>query len=309
MTPFNQARTFIYRNARPLDLARWLYHFEEGRAEDVMHALTFYQNPDGGFGHGLEADSFNPNSCPIQTWCAAEIIREIGWNDGTHPVVQGILVYLDSGADFDDNRRQWRNSVLSNNDYPCAVWWKCDGTCEFKYNPTAALAGFGLRFAERDSDLYRKCARITVEAYAWLKENIPFEETHITGCFLALYEYLSQSGVTLIDMDEFRRILIPQANANICRDPDRWNSEYVTLPSEFISSADSILYPDNAGLLAEEARLIPEMLGDDGAFPIPWQWYNDYREFTLAENWWKAHMLIKRMLPYVRIFGGNAPVR
>lgn len=30
----------MYRNARPLDLARWKYHFENGRKEDVLAALT-----------------------------------------------------------------------------------------------------------------------------------------------------------------------------------------------------------------------------------------------------------------------------
>ena len=57
MTAFEKARTFVYRNARPLDLAIWQYHFENGSKEAVMHALSAYQNPDGGFGHGLEADN------------------------------------------------------------------------------------------------------------------------------------------------------------------------------------------------------------------------------------------------------------
>lgn len=304
MTPFEKARTFVYRSARPVDLARWRFHFEDGPAEDVMHALSFYQNPDGGLGHGLEADSFNPNSSPIQTWCGTEIIREIGWQDPSHPVIRGILRYLDSGADFDERERQWLNTVPSNSEYPCAVWWKWSGQSEFRYNPTAALAGFGIRYADRYSALYRKCAGIAEDAYRWFRENIPFEETHITGCYLALYEYLTESGAELIDTDEFRALLIPQANANICRNPEQWRTDYVTLPSEYIASADSILYPDNAELLTEEARLIPELLGTDGAFPVPWQWYNDDPGFPLAENWWKAHILIRRMLPYRKICGG-----
>ena len=67
---YEKARGFIYRNARPLDLALWKYHFENGNREDVLTALMAYQNADGGFGHALEADSFNPNSAPIQTWTA-----------------------------------------------------------------------------------------------------------------------------------------------------------------------------------------------------------------------------------------------
>lgn len=62
MNTFQKAKKFIYRNAKPLDLARWQYHFENGSMEAVLIALSHYQNDDGGFGHALEADAWNPNS-------------------------------------------------------------------------------------------------------------------------------------------------------------------------------------------------------------------------------------------------------
>ena len=66
-TTFKKAREFIYRNARPLDLTRFQYHFENGSKEAVMSALAYYQNEDGGFGYALEPDCWNPNSTPIAT--------------------------------------------------------------------------------------------------------------------------------------------------------------------------------------------------------------------------------------------------
>lgn len=98
MNTIEKAKSFIYRNARPLDLARWQYHFENGSPEAVLKALAAYQNEDGGFGHALEADSFNPNSCPIQTWAATEILREVGLTDRKNPIIQNILRYLESGV-------------------------------------------------------------------------------------------------------------------------------------------------------------------------------------------------------------------
>ena len=53
MEAFVNARKFIYKNARPLDLARWQYHFENGSREAVLQALQFYQNEDGGYGLSL----------------------------------------------------------------------------------------------------------------------------------------------------------------------------------------------------------------------------------------------------------------
>ena len=134
---FENARKFIYRNARPIELACWRYHFENGTQEEVLTALSYYQNDGGGFGHGLEADCWNPYSSPIQTWQATEILRGIGFTDGGHAVIQGILRYLDSGSDFSQEHDQWRNVILTNNDHPHACWWEYgkDGG-EFKYNPT-----------------------------------------------------------------------------------------------------------------------------------------------------------------------------
>ena len=49
MNLYEKARAFMYRNARPLELALWQYHFENASADRVLHALSFYQNEDGGF--------------------------------------------------------------------------------------------------------------------------------------------------------------------------------------------------------------------------------------------------------------------
>jgi hypothetical protein len=68
MTTFEKVRQFIYRNARPLDIARFQYHFENGTKEAVLTALVAYQNADGGFGRALEPDSWNPNSVPIRLY-------------------------------------------------------------------------------------------------------------------------------------------------------------------------------------------------------------------------------------------------
>ena len=61
---YNEVRTWIYRNARPLELALWQFDFENGSPERVADMLRFYQNEDGGFGNGVEPDSWNPESSP-----------------------------------------------------------------------------------------------------------------------------------------------------------------------------------------------------------------------------------------------------
>jgi len=97
---FEKAREFMYRNARPLDLARFQYHFEDGSKENVVNVLSYYQNTDGGFGHALEADCWNPTSTPLHAGTACEILREIDFTDKSHPLVQRLLSWFLSGEHF-----------------------------------------------------------------------------------------------------------------------------------------------------------------------------------------------------------------
>ena len=117
---FNKAKEFIYKNARPLDCARWQYLFENGNGENVLNFLAAYQNEDGGFGHALEADCWNPDSSPVQTWAATQIIGEIDLKEKEHPIILGILRYLENTKYFDEH--SWANSIPSNEAYPHAPW-------------------------------------------------------------------------------------------------------------------------------------------------------------------------------------------
>lgn len=302
---FEAAEKFIYRNARPVELARWRYIFENGSQEDVLTALSAFQNEDGGFGHALEADSFNPNSCPIQTWNAVSILNEISLTDSSHPIVKGILRYLESGADFSEEHNQWLNTVESNDRYPHAVWWSyADKEQDFHYNPTANLAGFILRFADKESSLYKKSEEIAKNAYDWFKSHVPFGDSHVAGCFISLFEYLSEAGLSIVDMDEFKEKLMEEVNTNIRNDADKWETEYVCFPSTFIRSRSSIFYKGNEEPVEKECAFIADHQLEDGSFVVPWQWFNDYKEFLLAENWWKSVIVIEK-IKFLREFGSK----
>lgn len=296
MKEFERSRRFVYQNARPLDLARWQYHFENGSQALVLTALVTYQNADGGFGYGLEADCFNPNSSPIQTWAATEVLREIHFTDKTHPIIQGILRYLASGLDFDMQHRQWMNTVPSNNAHPHAIWWTYkEGEGEFKYNPTACLAGFFLKYGDPDCGFYRTAAQIAREAYQFWLSSMPYCEQHVTACFIRLYEYCLEAGVKIADMDEFKQNLIDQVVYELNQAAGEWEVNYVCMPSNFIKTKDSIFYPANTALIAKECDFIVNEQLDDGSFAVPWQWWTEYNEFEIARNWWKTDFCIKNM--------------
>ncbi len=300
MTPFDKARTFIHRNARPLDLARWRFHFEGGSAEDVLAALAFYQNADGGFGHAIEPDCWMPGSWPIGAWAACCILREVD-APREHPIVQGVLRYLDSGKDFDESQRQWLNTVPGANGHPHATWWTHNSKGELLYNPTASLAGFALHYASASTPLYRKAQAIAQEAIDWLKAQERMDDQHSTACFMQLWDWMHKAGLPL--PEGFEAALHQAVGAAVCTDAEQWRSEYVCHPSSLIHGAESPFLPD-IGLDAAQAECayLLETQGADGAWPVVWRWWTDYPEFEVAANWWKSPIIIERML-YLRGFG------
>lgn len=153
---FERARTFMYRNARPLDMARFQYHFEGGRKDAVMQALSYYQNEDGGFGHALEADYRNPESILLHSSAAGRIISEIDYEDVGHPVIQRLL--------------NWFTERVSSG--------------HTDYNDWAQIVGFLIRYGKVGSEAYQLGVRIANEAVGpVVSSNYPANKE------IAEYEY------------------------------------------------------------------------------------------------------------------------
>ncbi|WP_379133895.1 hypothetical protein [Paenibacillus sp. sgz500958] len=298
---FEGIRRWIYRNARPLDLARWKYHCESGSPEAVVEALSAYQNQDGGFGHALEADSWNPASTPIQTTTAIEKLLEIHFEDKLHPLVQGILKYLDSGADVVEGR--WLNTVLSNNDYPHAPWWHTDSdsTARSEYNPSAIIAGFILKFADRSTPLYARGLEVAQELAERFMSNSVLE-MHPLKCFVTLLELIPQAGLqNEFPYSELQEAAVRQAGMLIVRDAQNWEG-YGCRPSAFVHSPASPFYTGNEILLEQELEYLSSSKNEAGVWNITWSWAAYEKQFAISENWWKAEVAINNVR-LLRAFG------
>ncbi|MHA2400217.1 MAG: hypothetical protein ACXADU_15185 [Promethearchaeota archaeon] len=60
-------KEFIFQNGRLLERKLFSFFFENGNKDVVIKALVAYQNPDGGFGNGIEPDLLIPDSTAIST--------------------------------------------------------------------------------------------------------------------------------------------------------------------------------------------------------------------------------------------------
>src|SRR5580693_5721678 len=92
------ARDFVLTNGRALDGALFQHGLGEASAEAVMVALIAFQNPDGGFGHGLEPDMRSPASTAIATSIGLRHLVRVG-APAKHPTVVGIIDWLDGALD------------------------------------------------------------------------------------------------------------------------------------------------------------------------------------------------------------------
>ena len=302
MDYYTAAKKFILKNSRPLDMARWNYLFEDGSKEDVIKVLKTYQNDDGGFANALEPDCWNINSTPLQTWVATQIIKEINLDDKNHPIIKGILDYLSSKDEFDGHRWHGLNTVVTNDNYPHAPWWSYKQKQEVTYNLTASLIGFILKYAEKDTAIYRSACELSKEAYNYFKKNFPLESMHESACFVELYHYMKECSIfNLLDMEEFKKLLQKQIKQVITYDTKIWSTDYICKPSLFINSKSSDFYLENKEICDFEYQFILKTQNEDGSWGVTWEW-NDYpEEWAISKNWWKSDIIIKN-IKYIREF-------
>lgn len=293
---YEEIRTWIYRNARPLDLAMWQYCFEKGSGDKVLDALGFYQNLDGGFGGGLEADNWNPESSPVTTMTAIGILQEIGLTDRSHPMVAGILRFLENTAYSSD--KGWFFTIPSNDLYPHAPWWTFEKENNERLGITAVLSSFVLRFGDGQSKVYEKAAGYVERILNELKTAQDCGEMGVDGLSMLLHDIETCGLTDRFDVSVIRENLRDIVNRSIERDPEKWR-DYTSRPSEFIWSADCPFYAGNEEIVDRELDYTIETRHPGGVWDITWTWFElgkQYgKEFAVSENWWKAKIAVDRL--------------
>ncbi len=299
---YEQIRLWMYRNARPLELARWRYHFEGGSAEDVLAALGAYQNSDGGFGHAIDCDNWNPDSTPYNAGQAMNIFRELGLYDPGHPMVAKLLDYLGNTSHFAEGIG-WPFTIPSNNEAPHAPWWTyCEeNNRQNLYHATGNLAGYILHSADRSSGLYEKTLAIADGMMEHLQRT-ELLDCHDVGSYCALLDGILAAGL----LDRFGGValterLIEQVNASIERDPAKW-PYYSMRPTQYIDGPQSPFYPGNGAVLALEMDYILSTRHDGAVWDISWAWEEYPKQFAIAERWWQGYWAIRNVL-LLKAFG------
>lgn len=95
---------------------------------------------------------------------------------------------------------------------------------------------------------------------------------------------------------------IEQVKYELSSVADKWDADYVCMPSNFIKTAESIFYVTNTELIAKECEYIVKRQLEDGSFPIPWEWWTEYKEYEISKIWWKSDFYIRNLM-FLREFG------
>lgn len=115
-----KARGFILTNARMIERRLFEFHFVNGNKEGVFHAVYAYRNSDGGFGHGMEPDTASPESQPLFSIMALEILDEIGYLNADL-IHRDFMPYFQS-VTTEKGGIPWM--LRPKSDYPCAEHFK-----------------------------------------------------------------------------------------------------------------------------------------------------------------------------------------
>jgi hypothetical protein len=147
---FDAAVAFVRTTGRPLDVALLNDALGVGSAEAGLLALSAFQNPDGGFGGGLEPDMQGPASAAIATSIALRLLVRLGASS-RHPMVAGVLAWL--AETIDAERGVWPIVTETVEEGPHAPWWTWSPDLPanwngFRFNPTAEILAWLYAYAD-----------------------------------------------------------------------------------------------------------------------------------------------------------------
>jgi len=135
-------KNFIFNNGRLLERRLFSYFFEKGSINETIKALVAYQNPDGGFGNGIEPDILCPDSSTIGAETAMFYLDLLDYteNEITDHLVDWIFEEQNEEGYIKHPPKNMYN-------YPFQKWW--DGSDDIRIlTVSGLLKKWGLDDAE-----------------------------------------------------------------------------------------------------------------------------------------------------------------
>jgi hypothetical protein len=269
-----KAVDYIKQHARPLEKALYAHYFEHGTVDAILIALASFQNADGGFGHGLEADIRLADSSVIATTIAFQKFRELAVS-ASHPMVQKAANYLLS--QYDSVNKIWCNIPATIDDAPHAPWWEYTADPQhYLVNSRAEIIGYCYDYP----NLFPADLRDTlIQALLTHTETHTDVEMHDLLCYIRLAE---TANLPSDIKEKLVAFLTPHVEKMVSRLPSQWGG-YGLTPLTVVSTPQSLFYPHFADIIPQNLAFIDAQQTEAGYWLPSWSW-----EFASADGWREA---------------------
>lgn len=113
----------------------------------LIDTLQQYQNPDGGFGHGLEADIQMDKSNVASSNLVVNLLEDMKNESAKMTMIKQLVAYYETV--YDEAKKAFEFVPKEVDLSPHAIWWNYDQLDSFTYgNPNPEVAGFLYQYQE-----------------------------------------------------------------------------------------------------------------------------------------------------------------
>lgn len=260
---------------RPFDESLAI-HFLHNNDLELIKYLSEFQNSDGGFGNGLEADIRLPNSSVIATCMAISILEDIKDNTVKKDINQKIVQYLEKA--YKEDTEEFPIVPKEVDDYPHAIWWNYNDIASFTWgNPNPEIIGYLYQYREFISTL--DINSLITKTVDYIKNDFKTEASmHNLLSVLKFYKRVDKDIQNLVK-DDIQAIV----NDQLETDSSKWNG--YSLEPYKIAIIDKSFLRTHVDLLQENLDGMYEKIKIDVPKPN-WDWVQYQDVFATVKQEW-----------------------
>ena len=246
-----------------------------GTGETLVHVLKSYQNSDGGFGHGLEADIQMPGSNVASTDMAFNLLRFVS-SPTKLPMIQSAIEYYCKV--YDATSKSFEIVPPEVDRYPHAIWWNYDGIAAFTYgNPNPEIAGTLLAYREYVKD---------IELDDFISSVLHYIEQDMATA-LSMHSLMSSLWLYQRSTPDIKtrlhNVLQGYIDRELAVDPSEWE-QYGLEPYKVFLIAPEFLGPHQSALASNITSLIKRL--NHGPMEPNWTWHQYEDVFQTVRPQW-----------------------
>lgn len=285
---FEQARQYLYTEARALERALFCYEFESGGEQQVLMELAAYQNSDGGFGNALEPDLRCKESSALATTVALQHLSLLTTSAEKEDMLIRSFEYFANRYKPDING--WEIIPQEADHNPRAIWWNYSPQTETWGNPNAEIIAYLLQYPHLlPEQLKQKTPTLLQDAIEYLRTSCACNEMHELFCYIRLYSVLSDEKQQIISREMNRFV-----ESCVVKEPEQRNG-YCAVPLQVVTSPDSSFYSKYEDVIPQDLDQLIDSMNGQGTWEPNWSWGRYEEQWEIAKKEWTGSITLNNL--------------